>query len=132
MTELSRDKQMEQGAMRWGSLFQNAKVWYTTKEAAAIIGTSIQFVRDAFDNQELMGQEIASRRHPQVRRMKLIHRDCLMVFLLETANYTPVDFLERLKRLLLNCSREEQKNVLAWLELKLRVPMMAGAGRRQV
>lgn len=97
-------------------LFENGKVWYSSKEAAQILGMSVQFVRDAFESQELMGQEVASRGVDGIRRTKLIHRDCLLVYLMQTANYTPRDFLDKMKRLLIRRPVNEQQELRVWLE----------------
>jgi hypothetical protein len=109
-----------QGAAHFEALFDRDKIWYTSKEAAALLGMSVQFVREAFDNQALMGQEISSRRGPDVRRVKMIHRDCLLIYLMETANYRPQDFLQRLQRLMAGRPREELNALRAWLEAKVR------------
>ena len=95
-------------------LFENGKVWYTSKEAAQLLGMSVQFVRDAFQSQELMGHEISSVR--EGRRTKLIHRDCLQMYLMQTANYTPKDFIDKIKRLLVRRPLTEQQEIKLWLD----------------
>lgn len=102
-------------AGHYEALFENEKVWYTSKEAAKLLGMSVQFVRDAFESQELMGQEISSRADSAGRRMKLIHRDCLLMYLMQTANYTPLDFVNKIKRLILRRPATEQTEIRSWL-----------------
>lgn len=116
---MSEEKQ--RAALHYELLFENGKVWYTSKEAAKLLGMSVQFVRDAFQSQELMGQEITSRSGPAGRRMKLIHRDCLLLYLMQTANYSPNDFLDKFKRLLLRRPPAEQQEMRAWLESLFRI-----------
>ena len=98
------------------TLFENGKGWYSTKEASALLGMSVQFVRDAFDSQELMGQEITSRGVSSGRRIKLIHRDCLLVYLMQTANYSAADFILRMKKLLLRRPASELEEIRVWLD----------------
>jgi hypothetical protein len=101
-------------AAHYERLFESGKMWYSSKEAAGILGVSAQFVREAFDSQTLMGQEVASRKN--ARPIKLIHRDCLIVYLMETSNYKSQDFLERMKRLLLKRPLVEVEQMRVWLE----------------
>ncbi len=97
-------------AAHYDSLFESGKVWYTTKEAAAVLGVSRQFVRDSFQSQNILGQEITSDRATSSRKMKLIHRDCLVIFLMETANYEAAEFVSRMQKLIL---RRPQKEIFA-------------------
>lgn len=106
----------EQAAGHYELLFETNKVWYTSKEAARVLGMSVQFVRDAFQSQELMGQEITSRGCDGTRRYKLIHRDCLLLYLIQTANYTPRDFMDKMKRLILRRPAAELREMRAWLD----------------
>lgn len=109
-------EEKQRAAIHYELLFENGKVWYSCKEAALLLGMSAQFVRDAFQSQELMGQEITSRGRDGIRRYRLIHRDCLLMYLIQTANYTSKDFLDKLKRLLLRRPASEQREVRAWLD----------------
>jgi len=103
------------------SLFEGGKVWYTSKEAAAILGVSVQFVRDAFESQAIMGHEVSAQNKPAVRRIKMIHRDCLLIYLMETANFSAQDFLVRLQGLLKGRSPEELEKIKAWIDGRLAV-----------
>ncbi len=81
------------------------KRWFTPKEVAALIGTSDQFVRDAFDDQRILGHfNIVPGRGPKGRRLYRIHRESLLLYLLETANFAPADFAARVDELLQNRS----------------------------
>jgi hypothetical protein len=106
------------GWTHYETLFEADKVWYTTGEAAKILGMTPQFVRNAFESQALMGQELSASAGAS-RKMKLIHRDCLLVYLLETANYTPADYLLRLKGLLHKRPKAELEELRVWLEVRL-------------
>ncbi len=81
--------------------------WFSPKEVAAIIGKSDQYVRDAFDNQRILGHASNARSSQIRRRTYQIHRDGLLLFLMETANYAPEDFLQRVAGILRHRSRPE-------------------------
>jgi len=114
MVDVSWDEKTR-AAAHYETLFESGKIWYSTKEAAAVLGMSAQFVRDAFDSQEIMGQTVYSSREQGARRIKMIHRDCLNIFLMETANYRPVDFMERMKRLIVRRSPAEIEEMRVWM-----------------
>lgn len=73
--------------------------WYSAKEVAAILGRTDQFVRDLLDNQRLMGHALYARGNSK-RKSYQIHRSALQLYLLETANYQPRDFTQRLLRII--------------------------------
>ena len=73
--------------------------WYSAKEVAAILGRTDQFVRDLLDNQRIMGHTLYARGDSR-RKSYQIHRSALQLYLLETANYTPSDFTQRLLRII--------------------------------
>ncbi len=85
--------------------------WFSPKEVAAIIGRSDQYVRDAFDNQRILGHAANGRSRNVRRKNYQIHRDGLLLFLLETANYEPDDFLDRVTTLLRHRTRNELEKV---------------------
>lgn len=94
--------------------------WFSPKEVAAIIGKSDQYVRDAFDNQRILGHTSNARSQQVRRRSYQIHRDGLLLFLLETANYQPEDFISRVTGLLrhrtsdeLECLQDELDSLIA-------------------
>lgn len=78
------------------------KVWFSPKEVATILGKTDQYVRDAFDNQKILGHTFNGRSPigRERRRYYMIHRDGILLYLLETANYAPEDFTDRLKDLI--------------------------------
>lgn len=76
------------------------KLWYTVKEAAAVLGRSDQYIRDCFDNQKILGHiwNGKAARGKEQRRSYHIPRESLILFLMETANYQAGDFIERFER----------------------------------
>ena len=85
-------------------LLPSKQIWFSPKEMAEIIGRTSQYVRDAFDNQKILGHlsngksSIGGER----RRHYLILRENVLLFLLETANYEPADFMDRVVEILTN------------------------------
>ncbi len=94
-------------------LLPDGKDWFTTKEAAALLGRSQQFVRDCFDNQALLGHTLSSHGlgAPATRRHHQIPRHVLLLYLLETANYRPGDFLARVLDLARTLTPEERERL---------------------
>ncbi|MDR0595331.1 MAG: hypothetical protein LBF94_01350 [Puniceicoccales bacterium] len=80
--------------------------WFSPKEVAAIIGKSAQYVRDAFDNQKILGHTMSGRapKGKEKRKTYQISRESLMLYLIETANYTSDEFLLKLRDIFSNCS----------------------------
>ncbi|MDR1591114.1 MAG: hypothetical protein LBR92_03950 [Puniceicoccales bacterium] len=72
--------------------------WFSPKEMANIIGKTDQYIRDAFDNQKIFGHTSNGRspRGQEKRKTYQIHRDGVLLYLLETANYSSEDFTERI------------------------------------
>ena len=84
------------------ALLPSNQHWFTPKEAGWIIGRTDQYVRDCFDSGRILGH-LLSGRTPQgkeKRKSYQVHRDALILFLLETANYHPEDFVERVADLI--------------------------------
>lgn len=92
--------------------------WFSAKEVAAIVGKTDQYVRDAFENQKILGHMSNARaiRGKEKRRSYQIHRDCVLLFLLETANYEPPDFMQRVLDLLSTRSRMQLREFHTALE----------------
>ncbi len=85
------------------------KEWFKPSEVARIIGRTDQFVRNCFENKKILGHCTNSRapRGRERRRAYQIHRDAVLLFLLETANYDPPDFIDRLGDLIAHRSPQE-------------------------
>ncbi|MDR1255847.1 MAG: hypothetical protein LBJ94_02915 [Puniceicoccales bacterium] len=80
--------------------------WFSPKEVASIIGKSSQYVRDAFDNQKILGHTLSGRapRGKEKRKTYQIPRESVILYLIETANYTSEELLLRFHDILSNCS----------------------------
>lgn len=85
-------------------LLPSKKTWFSPKEMAEVIGKTSQYVRDAFDNQKILGHSSNGRSSigREQRRHYLILRENVLLFLLETANYDPEDFMDRVGEILSN------------------------------
>jgi hypothetical protein len=59
-------------------------------------------VRDAFDNQKIFGHVLNGRapKGKEKRKSYRIHREGIILYLLETANFEPMDFLQHIAHLL--------------------------------
>lgn len=86
----------------FSQLLPPGKEWFTPIEVAKIIGRTPQYVRNAFDSQRLMGHamSVPTGRGLRPRKRHQITREALLIFLLETANYTPEDYTYHMERLL--------------------------------
>ncbi|MCQ2955853.1 MAG: hypothetical protein MJ218_01495 [Opitutales bacterium] len=92
-------KQMDLNYAFFEKLLPDQKKWYTVKEAAAILGRSNQYIRDCFDNQKILGHVWNGKatKGQEQRHSYHIPRSSMILFLMETANYTANDFLTRVK-----------------------------------
>ena len=81
-------------------LLPDKKEWYTIKEVAAILGRSEQYVRDCFDNQKILGHtwNAKAKRGQERRKSYHISRAGLVLFFMETANYSANEFTLRLNQ----------------------------------
>jgi hypothetical protein len=100
---------LENGPEHFEFMLPPNQQWFSPKEVANVIGRTDQFVRDAFDNQKILGHQNngRARKGRERRRTYQIHREALILFLLETANFRPRDFLARLEEILRNRSPQE-------------------------
>jgi hypothetical protein len=98
--------------------------WFSPKEVASIIGKSAQYVRDAFDNQKILGHTMSGRapKGDERRKTYLIPRENLILYLMETANYSSDEFLSKLNGILNGCSTAQllrlQKAIDAMLNIR--------------
>jgi len=90
------------GADHFEHLFPKGQEWFSPKEAGFIIGRSDQFVRNCFYTGKIMGHlsnGIAEKGEEKKTYMR-VHKSALMIYLLESANYTPDYYLEKLEMLI--------------------------------
>lgn len=80
--------------------------WFSPKEVAVIIGRSDQFVRNSFYTGKILGH-ISNGIAPKGEEKRVylrVHRDAIIMYLLESANYPPEAMMEGLERLIKNRS----------------------------
>ncbi len=87
-------------------LLPKGQMWFSPKEVGHIIGRSDQFVRNCFYSGKIFGHQSngQARSGEEKKTYMRVHRDALVLFLLESANYTPESFMEALESLLKNRS----------------------------
>jgi hypothetical protein len=68
---------------------------------AAIIGKTDQYIRNAFDNQKILGHLLngSAPKGAEKRRTYMVSRENILLFLFETANLSLNDFMERLGKI---------------------------------
>ncbi len=76
------------GMEQFGFLLIKGKEWYSPKEMGAVVGRSDQYIRNLFDNQKILGHQFNGRagKGSEKRHTYQVHRDCVVLYLLETAN----------------------------------------------
>ncbi|MGF1485430.1 MAG: hypothetical protein ACFBZ8_13820 [Opitutales bacterium] len=108
---------LSEGAVRrrapFATYLTGDQEWYTPKEVAAILGKTDQYVRDCFLNQKILGHTTNGRtpRGQERRQRYQIHRDSVLLYLCETANYTPEDYVDRLEVLLDRVAPEQRERL---------------------
>ena len=110
-------------------LLPQGKEWYTSKEAALVIGRSAQYVRDCFDNQKLMGHAMNARGPVggEQRKSYQIPRAALLLYLMETANYQDGDYEQRVYELLDQLAPVERRRIGDKLRDSTKSVWLAGA-----
>lgn len=104
---------MKRSSSHFSPVLPVGKEWFSTAEAASILGRTPQHIRRCFDAGSLPGHRVAARAsNGATRYYYQFHRDALLLYLLETANYTPEDFAERLADLIRNRAPEEMSTVM--------------------
>jgi len=99
-------------------LLPKDKQWFSPKEVAEIIGRSPQYVRNAFEDQQLLGHSLSvqTKEETALRKRYQITREALLLFLLETANYEPKSFVTRLEGILNRLERKDLSTVKGWIQ----------------
>ncbi len=90
----------------FAELFPKDQVWFSPKEAGAIIGRSDQFVRDGFHSGKIFGHlsNWQSKHGNEKKTYLRVHRDAIVLFLIESANYTTEDFMKKLESVIMSRS----------------------------
>lgn len=81
--------------------------WFSPKEVARIIGRSDQFVRNSFYSGKILGHlsNGIARKGEEKKSYLRVHRDAILMYLLESANYSPDAVMEGLEKLIKNRSQ---------------------------
>lgn len=103
------------------SLLPKNREWFSPKEISAIINRTDQFVRDAFDNQKILGHTFCGRSSGKSKSRKSyqIHIDAVILFLMESANYTPGDFMKHIQDILKKRTKQQLMDLRDFLNKRL-------------
>jgi hypothetical protein len=90
----------------FSSLIPAGQDWFSPKEAGNIIGRSDQFVRDCFNTGKIMGHTSngVAKKGEEKKTYLRVHRDALVIYLLNSANYTTESFMEAIESIISRCS----------------------------
>jgi hypothetical protein len=86
------------------------KQWFTAKELAALLGRTDQFVRDLLENRRILGHALCGRGVSE-RKSYQIHRRAVELYLLQTANFQPDDYVDSLARLIQCLPRDQRERI---------------------
>lgn len=94
-------------------LFPDKKEWFSPKEVGKIIGRSDQFVRNSIYCGKIMGHisNGIKSRGDEERTYIQVQKKMIILYLLETANYTSDMFFNNLSYILRHCSGEQLQRV---------------------
>lgn len=93
----------------FSTLVPEHKSWFTTSEVANIFGKSSQYIRNVMKNKVLHGHLMPHFEHSgKPRYTYLIHRDSILMWMLNTANYTIDDFYAQLNSILIRRASKNQ------------------------
>ncbi|MDR1401674.1 MAG: hypothetical protein LBI81_01800 [Puniceicoccales bacterium] len=122
-TDTRYDPQETQSYEHFSFLLPTSQKWFSPKEMAAIIGKTDQYVRNAFDNQKILGHLLngSAPKGSEKRRTYMISRESILLFLFETANFSPEDFLDRLHEILAN------RSISQLLKIKQKIDSIVGS-----
>ena len=97
---------ISEASEHFSSLFPKGQEWFSPKEAGYIIGRSDQFVRNSFYSGKIFGHlsNGLAKRGEEKKTYMRVHRDAIVLFLMESANYTPESFMQELESVILNRS----------------------------
>jgi len=100
----------------------NNKDLFSIKEVAKIINKSPQFTRDAFKNGKILGYALKGRslNKPQNRSAYLIHKDDIILYLLQHANHSPEERNHQIKQLLIKSSESQLRYFQATIQNELK------------
>lgn len=99
------------------SLLPCNKNWFTPKEVAHVLNRSDQFVRACLESGQLLGHSFPSCGGR--RKSHQVPRDCLLLFMIQSANYEPVDLLEQMLQVVRKLSPDQRRLILHALDPKM-------------
>ncbi|MDR2668077.1 MAG: helix-turn-helix domain-containing protein, partial [Puniceicoccales bacterium] len=91
-----------------------SREWFTAKELAALLGRTDQFVRDMVDNGRILGHTLQGR-GASGRKVYQIHRSAVELYLLETANFTPSEYVTRVFNVVARLPRSDREKLRSML-----------------
>jgi hypothetical protein len=105
----------------FSSFLPKGQEWFTVKEAAAVLGRTPQFVRDAFEQQKLLGFAFNGRGEKDAARRRSIQisRASILIYMMQAANFRSEDFADRVDELVSKLTREEKQHLVAALQKEL-------------
>jgi hypothetical protein len=95
-------------------LIDPAKQWFTAKEVAALLDRTDQFVRDLIEHRRILGHALYARGSSE-RKSYQIHRSAIELYLLQTANFQPDEYVRQLHGLAKHLPRQQRE----WLRTNL-------------
>jgi hypothetical protein len=95
-------------------LIDPSKQWFTAKEVAALLDRTDQFVRDLIEHRRILGHALCARGSSE-RKSYQIHRSAIELYLLQTANFQPDEYVRQLLGLAKRLPRQQRE----WLRSHL-------------
>ena len=82
---------ISEASEHFSSLFPKGQEWFSPKEAGYIIGRSDQFVRNSFYSGKIFGHlsNGLAKRGEEKKTYMRVHRDAIVLFLMESATIPP-------------------------------------------
>ena len=101
-----KDNGFVEMAEHFAYLFPKGREWFSPKEAGELIGRSDQFVRNSFYSGKIFGHlsNGLAKRGEEKKTYLRVNKDAIILYLLESANYTPESFMQSLESLILRRS----------------------------
>ena len=101
-----KDNGFVEMAEHFAYLFPKGREWFSPKEAGELIGRSDQFVRNSFYSGKIFGHlsNGLAKRGEEKKTYLRVNKDAIILYLLESANYSPESFMQSLESLILRRS----------------------------
>ena len=101
-----KDNGFVEMAEHFAYLFPKWREWFSPKEAGELIGRSDQFVRNSFYSGKIFGHlsNGLAKRGEEKKTYLRVNKDAIILYLLESANYSPESFMQSLESLILRRS----------------------------